>query len=307
MNTKKFLVAGLIASVTVGASSASVCSDGGWYGQVAFGVSFSKAKYKNDANTKDVLDFKDANIATYTDSGNNNMVYYKKSDLENLKKDVDAASLSKRKTGLAGELGIGYKFRVGDMMIGVSVNLGKNFGKIKKTEQGLSVAAYSTVDKLPDGTAANQIQNANFTPAVDPVGSVMVIKTDTDAALSVKYDSSKKVDVKMTNKVYLSVMPAVEYLVTPEIGIFATAGAKITSDKMTVKSEDGVVDLSKSKTKVVPQAGAGINYNITPEVFTQLSYTYGWKTKISKKADDGVTHKMDRDDHAIRLAVGYLF
>ena len=76
---------------------------------------------------------------------------------------------------------------------------------------------------------------------------------------------------------------------------------------MTVKSEDGVVDLSKSKTKVVPQAGAGINYNITPEVFTQLSYTYGWKTKISKKADDGVTHKMDRDDHAVRLAVGYLF
>lgn len=307
MNTKKFLVAGLIASVTVGASSASVCSDGGWYGQVAFGVSFSKAKYKNDANTSNVLDFADTTLAEYKDTAHNDTLYYKKSDLEALSKSVDAASLSKRKTAVAGELGLGYKFRIGDVMIGVVANLGKNFGKVKKADAGVPVATYSTVDALPVGTVANAIQGASFQPVLDPATSVVVPKTETDTALSKKYDSSKKVTVKMTNKVYLSVMPAVEYLVTPEIGVFATAGAKITSDKMTVKSEDGVVDLSKSKTKVVPQAGAGINYNITPEVFTQLSYTYGWKTKISKKADDGVTHKMDRDDHAIRLAVGYMF
>ena len=326
MNMKKLLATGLVASVAVTAAQAEACRDGGFYVGVNFGANFGKCKYSNDIEDQEgVLDGEKspqekANKTGHQDTGSEDEhgIYYKLADVKALKKNVSAFSASKSKTRFLGEIAVGYDFRIGDVMLGVDVAFGSTFGKVKK-ESANGVALKNGYQKADNVTAAQiagayngdhwAAENAD-THIFRPASNENLIKETALKAMDTP-SSTTQMTVRFKNKFGFSIMPRVGYLVTPDFEIFATAGVKIRSDKvtLTMKESENAEEKSytKSKTKCAPAFGLGVNYAITPEIYAKLEYNYICKSKISKKDDFGATHKADVKGQEIKLGLGYRF
>ncbi len=326
MNMKKLLATGLVASVAVTAAQAEACRDGGFYVGVNFGANFGKCKYSNDIEDQEgVLDLAALAEQKKAKKTNNSAdhdaekgEYYKLDYVKASKKNVSAFSASKSKTRFLGEIVVGYDFRIGDVMLGVDVAFGSTFGKVKK-ESAKGVALKNGYSKA-DSVAASQIDGVyteghwSADGGYEKPGNNNVVKTD-DAQLSNTinnvFNSTSQMTVRFKNKFGFSIMPRVGYLITPDFEIFATAGVKIRSDKvtLTMKEDENAEEKSytKSKTKCAPAFGLGVNYAITPEIFAKLEYNYICKSKISKKDDLGATHKADVKGQEIKLGIGYRF
>lgn len=334
MNMKKLLATGLVASVAVTAAKAETCRDGGFYVGVNFGANFGKCKYSNDIEDQEgVLDASRlSELSFYQNNANteptkqNAGKYYKRTDVKALKKNVSAFSASKSKTRFLGEIVVGYDFRIGDVMLGVDVSFGSTFGKVKK-ESAKGVALKNGYLKVADITdeladAGQAVPNGTFSGAefaAEDVAQKILAQPD-DAAIKkaikdTKLENSPSATSQMTvrfkNKFGFSIMPRVGYLITPDFEIFATAGVKIRSDKVTVtttENEDAEEkSYTKSKTKCAPAFGLGVNYAITPEIYAKLEYNYICKSKISKKDDLAITHKAEVKGQEIKLGIGYRF
>ena len=340
MNMKKLLATGLVASVAVTAAQAETCRDGGFYVGVNLGANFGKCNYKNDIEDQDgVLDVTDiSSLKYYNKTGgkdDSKGKYYKRADVKDkLKRNVSAFSASKSKTRFLGEIVVGYDFRIGDVMIGCDVAFGSTFGKVKKeSAKGVALRnGYTKVSTIPDAAATSEEvigvppNGADGTEAysgdnyaatagdvIKPTGEndIKAAISEKELAAMTKADPTSSMTVRFKNKFGFSIMPRVGYLITPDFEIFATAGVKIRSDKVTVtvkKSEDAEEkSYTKSKTKCAPAFGLGVNYAITPEIFAKLEYNYICKSKISKKDGFGATHKAEVKGQEIKLGIGYRF
>ncbi|MBQ9335357.1 MAG: porin family protein [Alphaproteobacteria bacterium] len=341
MNMKTLLATGLVASVAVTAAQAETCRDGGFYVGVNFGANFGKCNYKNDIEDQEgVLDITNISLLKYYENtaGSNAAKgkYYKRSDVkDNLKRNVSPFSASKSKTRFLGEIVVGYDFRIGDVMIGCDVAFGSTFGKVKKeSAKGVAlINGYQKVSDIPATAATVEAVTGQaydrghwgdaagnriaLTPAPeegdDITGPADIKGSIKETALTaMKYaDPTSSMTVRFKNKFGFSIMPRVGYLITPDFEIFATAGVKIKSDKvtLTVKESENAEEKSytKSKTKCAPAFGLGVNYAITPEIITRLEYNYICKSKISKKDDFGATHKAEVKGQEIKLGIGYRF
>jgi opacity protein-like surface antigen len=306
MNTNKFLIAGLMASVMTGASSASECNNGGFYGIVQMGVSIQRAKYTNNIDATQILDLKSGKNSGVcveqekdgVDAGQTTKAY-----IRNELRAVPNANIRKRNGAFDGSLGFGYKTRINDVMLGIDLTFGKSFKKLKKTEKDVPTSNKYWISG--GNTKATQGGYAyNNTEAVDENTQMTIIN---ESGGRQKYDAESKKTMQLKNRFYVQIMPTIGYLVTPNCELYLTAGAKITSDKATLKDETSSESIHKTKTRIKPQIGAGIVYTITPNIFTRLSYVYGFKTKISKKASDDAIHKFERSEHKINLGLGYMF
>ena len=319
MNMNKLLVAGFIASVAMTSAKAEVCRDGGFYVGLKLGASFDKMKYKNSLEDQaDVVDgtteLNSHKFESFTTPSSDGQ-YYLKSDVKTT--SLESAKFSKRKTKFVSELGLGYDFRINDVMIGIEVNFGKKFGKNKKTVTGMPMQkydgepAYTTPDAGTTGKYDDETAGAVYT-----AGDV-VAQNDYDNLK--KYNASAITTFRLKNKFYTSIMPRIGYLITPNFELFATGGVKITGDKLTItfkESEDATDEgtYNKSKTKCIPVVGAGARYTFSSGIFATLEYNYNFKAKIKKDIGIGededvdlVTHKMDHSSHDIKLGLGYRF
>ena len=332
---KKLLATGLVASVAVTAAQAEACRDGGFYVGVNFGANFGKCKYSNDIeDQEDVVSAKYPTKYYNKTTGIGRGKYYKRSEVKTSKRNVSAFSASKSKTRFLGEIVVGYDFRIGDVMIGCDVAFGSTFGKVKK-ESAKGVALrndYTKVSTIPGdatsqyeviGSPANGEEGAEDFDAnkyAEAAGDIIKPARAEDIAAAIsekklddmtKADPTSSMTVRFKNKFGFSIMPRVGYLITPDFEIFATAGVKIRSDKVTVTSKENEdaeeKSYTKSKTKCAPAFGLGVNYAITPEIFAKLEYNYICKSKISKKDDLGATHKADVKGQEIKLGIGYRF
>ena len=132
-------------------------------------------------------------------------------------------------------------------------------------------------------------------------------------------------------------MPRVGYLFMPQLEGYVTFGMKIQKLKYeTYKHGAGFLDgklhddndgkkfdsdgenpeklneynekTKKSSTRIIPVIGAGIRYEITPELFTKLEYNFEFKSK-AKMPSDGMVEvsKVITSAHVIKLGLGYRF
>lgn len=194
-------------------------------------------------------------------------------------------SFSQRKTKFLTELVFGYDHRINDVMLGVDLTFGMMFGKTKRMYNGW----------------------------VEAGGVVHYVKQDKDF-LSVKNNWS------------IGFMPRVGYLVMPQAELYVTFGAKVSHFKVTYSDSD--VDTgatAKSTTsakgaKFIPVVGAGVRYEITPDIFAKLEYNYEFKKGLKMPSDlstksetvtattgGGNANSIKIPAHIIKLGVGFRF
>lgn len=106
---------------------------------------------------------------------------------------------------------------------------------------------------------------------------------------------------------HVALMPRVGYLVTPQAEIYLTAGAKVAQFKTTTLKNNTKELISKKKVRFVPVVGAGLRYEITPEVFAKIEYNYEFKTKTAAHKDSAHSAAPKIQSHVVRLGVGYRF
>lgn len=358
---RKLLVAGAIASVALSSANAE-CVNGGFYIQGSFGISMTKMKYKNNlepqyrllkkGETDKMEHFKvipsnivnnfgsqNATIVAITlnpgnyNAGNHNVVpgfedcvWWDDARFFHAYTDATETSLRKRKGMFQFELGLGIDKRIGDAMIGIDVNFGKNFGNIKKKVKGLAYRKYADSDDVNDGL--NPLANSNISAmANNHYGCLFISKATTDrypdyaaginAALDVGgpinanvlnavlartvlnvsvlnglhlYDPDFALEFKCKNKFYISIMPRLGMLLNPRTEIYVTAGMKIKGDKYTVRDVEAKKSGSKSVTKCIPSFGLGLRHTFGNGVFLKLEYNMNLKaSKTFKKLKFGDT------------------
>ncbi len=302
MKMNKILAASLISAVAITAApeaSADVCGNGGFYIGVNAGAAISRTKTKTTAKS----DYKQTDtyhgIALQDDDA--------KAVNDTSIEVARVHKVKKTKTRFLAELILGYDWRVNDVMIGIDLNLGSTFGKIglkTKTEK-------YDFDRI--GADANNKDGAN------PVRTF----------------------AKLKSQWHIALMPRVGYLITPQLEGYVTAGVKMTRFKLetyrsadkNTKDEDSMQTglnnnsaltdtakkfagqytekLKKSKCRFIPIVGAGIRYEITPELYTKLEYNYEFRTnvKVHEKSFEGNISKLKvrTQAHVVKLGLGYRF
>ena len=298
MKMNKILAASLISAVAITAApeaSADVCGNGGFYIGVNAGAAISRTKTKTTARTYTQNDkYHGIQLSGTT----NDDVYYAKANEES-SEVARVHKVKKTKTRFLAELVLGYDWRVNDIMIGVDLNLGSTFGKIGlKTKTEKYDFARVKADKDEEAGA-------------NPV----------------------RIFAKLKSQWHIALMPRVGYLITPQLEGYVTAGVKMTRFKLEtykyadwdLRSKDeaetlGFEDsdmtgyyskLKKSKCRFIPVVGAGIRYEITPELYTKLEYNYEFRTnvKVHKESfNDNLSKlKVRTQAHVIKLGLGYRF
>ena len=334
----KLLTAGLVAAVAMTSANASQCGNGGFYVQGNLGISSTQMKYQNNLkDQKGVINYRELSKMqkfTIQNGESANLLEgahcYNYTDLSRneAKIDVTKKSLKKRKGMFLVELGLGYDFRINDVMIGFDVNFGKNFGNVKKKTDKLAMINYTKAEGLQKAIStvdtANNAANVPGTTGRSPYienQSTAIGTTGFDAKYYVKeddiknaYDPESTYEMKMKNKYFISLMPRVGYLVSPEFEIYLTAGVKLRSDKYTVviNSHDTKVEGKKSVTKCIPAVGAGLRYEFGSGMFANFSVIHNFKSKKTltgfKKFNDTTTkHKLQASSTDVKVGFGYRF
>ena len=193
------------------------------------------------------------------------------------------ATVNKKKTKFLGELVFGYDHRINDVMLGADLTFGMMFGKTK----------------------------ANYSGWMDDTGNGHDVARDKD-------------HVSVKNTWSIALMPRVGYLVMPQLELYATAGVKLSHFK-TVYAD--VVDTSAKvsdtattsarKVKFIPVVGAGVRYEITPDIFAKLEYNFDLKkglklpkdlaAKATATTGGGNANSVKIPAHIIKLGVGFRF
>lgn len=277
----KILVAGLIVAVASTGSFAQ-CGNGGFYIGLNAGVAFTKMKTKTAGETVAVGGkyLGESIYVSGTDDDDSELA----ANVTKVSGAIaDEAKGSKKKGKFLAELVLGYDFRVNDVMMGVDLTFGSQFGKNKKT---------------------GNTYEWNTAPAA----------------------KDKTTYAELKQQWHIGVMPRIGYLFTPEFEGYLTAGVKFARYKFktingahegateaenlfaTEKPELYNKPVSKAKMKVQPVVGAGIRYEITPELFTKLEYNFEFKTKAKLPATAlPELKKAEVNAHVIKLGLGYRF
>jgi len=339
MNMKKLLATGLIASVAMSSAEAhEACVNGGFYVQGGFGLSTTSMKYKNDLKPQEHVLVKEEVDKMMVDAiafnGNpdgRSLSVYKAIEINELlyRQYVDKTSLSKRKNLFQFELGFGADKRLGDVMLGITCNFGKNFGNIKKKEKGIALSEYYAgylPEHAPNDNAAfggapvlarNQIRDGKApysnTRLDFGAGEACVLTSDVDALKL--YQRDLELEFKCKNKYYISIMPRFGILVNPRTELYVTAGVKIKSDKYTVTMVADKKSAKKTVTKCIPAVGLGLQYNFQNGVFVNLSYIFNFKAKKTFKfkannkldMDTTVKHTLQNSSKDVKFGIGYRF
>lgn len=196
--------------------------------------------------------------------------------------DDKNASVNKKKTKFLGDLVFGYDHRINDVMLGVDLTAGMMFGKTRTQYNG-----WQADDNTLHDVAADK----------------------------------DNVDVKNTWNIAL--MPRVGYLVMPQLELYATAGVKAAHYKVTYSDywdKTAATDnstTSAKKVKFIPVVGAGLRYEITPDIYAKLEYNYDFRTSLkmpsdlSKKMTDseagGNANSVKIPAHIVKLGIGFRF
>lgn len=195
--------------------------------------------------------------------------------------DDKNASVSKKKTKFLADLVFGYDHRINDVMLGVDLTFGMMFGKTKVMYNGWQQDTATLHD----------------------------VNTDKDF-LTAK------------NTWNIALMPRVGYLVMPQLELYATAGVKMAHYKLTYSDEvadpaDKLSSTTAKKVKFIPVVGAGLRYEITPDIYAKLEYNYDFRkglkmpADLSKKATDaaagGNANSVKIPAHIVKLGVGFRF
>lgn len=191
----------------------------------------------------------------------------------------ESCSVSKKKTKFLADLVFGYDHRINDVMLGADLTFGMMFGKTKKGYDGWGA------DDTGDG----------------------------------------KDFVTVKNTWNIALMPRVGYLVMPQLELYATAGVKAAHYKVTYTDEidnttyDYNKPTSAKKVKFIPVVGAGLRYEITPDIYAKLEYNYDFRkglkmpADLSKKSEadaangGGNANSVKIPAHIIKLGVGFRF
>ena len=200
----------------------------------------------------------------------------------------DLIKKSNKKTNFAAELVLGYDFRINDVMMGVDLTFGSNFGKV-------ALKAKGTISK----------QEA------------------TDADLGNEGGSVNRTYGKVKEQWHVGLMPRVGYLFTPEFEGYVTFGVKFAKLKTqvpnlitgydvttatTAKLSDDYSIKKKSGMRVIPVVGAGVRYEFTPELFAKLEYNFDFRAKAKMHKDAMEELKSVKvSAHVVKLGLGYRF
>ena len=342
MNMKKLLATGLIASVAFAtAESSASCGNGGFYVQGSFGLSTTKMKYKNNLDPQyNVLIAEEVEKMQISD-----LYYqhnqpdqqalgsvYKFASLSSYTANTNATktSFNKRKSLFQGELGFGYYKEFGsEFVIGLSLNVGKNFGNVKKKEMGVALArnymklSHDLVEYAGagdfDGADGLVVKRHASPPYSDErisiVGGEAIVALAKFGGDVLLYQRDLELELKCKNKYYVSIMPRFGILVNPKLELFVAAGVKIKSDKYTMYVPSLKKSAKKTVTKCIPVVQVGLQYNFHSGMFANLSYTFNFKAKKTFKfkannqinMDSTVKHTLQNSSHDIKLGFGYRF
>lgn len=365
---RKFLAAGAIASVALSSANAE-CVNGGFYVQGSFGMSMTKMKYKNDLepqyrvlkkgflaipehfkaiSSADVRNAGGQQQALNALAGNPNAYnaipgYEACVFLKDIRNDIcymDATetSVQKRKGMFQFELGFGVDKRLGDAMIGIDVNFGKNFGNIKKKVKGLAYKKYDNLESAYAAAMQGTINSSGVLTANNNLYGVLFITkaaqgiagdvTDINNALALGAplqqqvldlfkdytildvkrlanlslcDPDFELEFKCKNKFYVSIMPRIGMLLNPRTELYATFGMKIKGDKYTVRAVEANESGNKSVTKCIPSFGLGLRHTFKSGVFVKLEYNMNLKaSKTFKKLKIGDTVIDETTKHTLK-------
>ena len=334
MNMKKLLATGLVASVAMSSAEAhEACVNGGFYVQGGFGLSTTSMKYKNDLKPQEHVLVKEEvdkmRIQKSSDGGAHFTDVYHATDINGpfSRQNVEKTSFNKRKNLFQFELGFGADKRLGNVMLGITCNFGKNFGNMKKKEKGMALTQYYNellasvaATGLGDGSTqfragATQEAKAPYsnTPFPFNIATQVIDKANVDALKL--YQRDLELEFKCKNKYYISIMPRFGILVNPRTELYVTAGIKIKSDKYTVTMVADKKSAKKTVTKCIPAVGLGLQYNFQNGVFVNLSYIFNFKAKKTFKfkannklnMDTTVKHTFQNSSKDVKFGIGYRF
>lgn len=217
----KVLAAGLV--VAMSSTAFAQCGNGGFYVGANAGAAFTKTKI---GATNDNKDYR----------------------------------ATKKKAKFLADLVFGYDRRINDVMLGVDLTVGMQFGKTKI--------------------------------AVGPQG--------------------EKDKITLKNTWNIALMPRVGYLVMPQLEIYATAGVKLAHWKLTYNpNDDQIKAKSAKKIKFLPVVGAGLRYEITPDIFVKFEYNYEFKkgVKLPKFGEDDTlkVSSVKPQAHVVKAGIGFRF
>ena len=154
---------------------------------------------------------------------------------------------------------------------------------------------------------------------VDLTAGMMFGKSKVDYDGWGKDDSKDGKDfISAKNTWNIALMPRVGYLVMPQLELYATAGVKAAHYK--VSYEDRVYEDAKDatttakKVKFIPVVGAGLRYEITPDIYAKLEYNYDFRTSLKMPSDlaakgdeAGNANSVKIPAHVVKLGVGFRF
>lgn len=190
-----------------------------------------------------------------------------------------SAAVNKKKTKFLADLVFGYDHRINDVKLGVDLTVGMMFGK----------------------TASNYFGSDG---------------NDHDAA-------TDKDNVNAKNTWNIALMPRVGYLVMPQLELYATAGVKAAHYKVTYADviepagQEHTTTTAK-KVKFIPVVGAGLRYEITPDIYAKLEYNYDFRKGLKMPSDlsadaetptgkGGSAKSVKIPAHSIKVGVGFKF
>lgn len=199
----------------------------------------------------------------------------------------DNGKASKKATGFIAGVFFGFDHRIGDCMIGIDANVefdagGKAKIKSKSATKGIEVKRQFGFSVMPRVGIMITPQLEGF---VTFGGNLSRYSVNTSNMLTILNSNSK-------------LMP------------MATAYNALDLAKNSQIALDSNSDLSKifknhKKTKFGFAAGAGMKYDITPDMFVKLSYVFNFKTKIGTVEKQGAEVKFQ--SHVIKVGLGYRF
>ena len=193
---------------------------------------------------------------------------------------------SKKATGFLFAANFGFDHRINDVMLGIELEAGMEAGgKVKKKDlnktDGLTVRRQFYVSLMP---RVGYLFTPQFEGFLTFGGSLGKYKTDTSLWDKVFNHAGAVVEMnKQWNK----------------------DNPKDLLDTKVNNTEAANIYKKHSKTKFVPVIGAGVRYEITPEIFATLAYNYAFKTTVASQAKAGTQVKFQ--SHILKAGVGFRF
>ncbi|MDR2667279.1 MAG: outer membrane beta-barrel protein [Holosporales bacterium] len=143
-------------------------------------------------------------------------------------------------------------------------------------------------------------------------------------ATGTPHDSSIDKDaVTVKNNWYLTLGPKIGYTITPEVEIYLIAGLKaghykvIYADVQPYDASDKQASTSAKKLKFSPYIGSEVLWNVTPDVFLKLGFSFDLKAKLKLPADlslkststdgGGNANSLKQSAYVLRVSAGYRF